>query len=341
MSEYDGSITTLLPFPDRCRRRPNPTWRCLYPDAPPPGTVPTCARNGVLGALLGVMGSLQALEVIKLIAGIGEPLVGRLMLFDARSLRFDTIRYHWKPRQSPERPRCPCRNAPMTPADPVAILAGLIACPSVTPDEGGALHLLGRLLADIGFEVHLPVFSEDGTPDITNLFARIGSGAPHLAFAGHTDVVPPGHAGAWRHPPFAARIEAGVLYGRGAVDMKGGIAAFVAAVTDYLAAQPLRGTISFLITGDEEGPAHQWHGQAARLGGAAWRALRCGPCRRADQPGPHWRRHEGRAARFAVGHGDGDGQTGPCRLSAPRRQPDSRPDAAGRQPGGRTARQRQ
>jgi succinyl-diaminopimelate desuccinylase len=139
--------------------------------------------------------------------------------------------------------------------DPVAILADLIACPSVTPAEGGALTLLGRLLEDAGFEVHLPVFSEDGTPDITNLFARIGSGAPHLSFAGHTDVVPPGPETAWTHPPFSGHVADGVIYGRGAADMKGGIAAFAAAALDRLQAGPIKGTISFLITGDEEGPA--------------------------------------------------------------------------------------
>ena len=141
------------------------------------------------------------------------------------------------------------------PADPAALLAALVRCPSVTPDEGGALDLLERVLRPLGFEVHRPVFSAPGTPDVENLFAtRAGSG-PHLAFAGHTDVVPPGDAGAWRHPPFAAAVEDGTLYGRGAEDMKGGVAAFVAAVARALRDGTLRGPVSLVITGDEEGPA--------------------------------------------------------------------------------------
>jgi succinyl-diaminopimelate desuccinylase len=141
-------------------------------------------------------------------------------------------------------------------ADPVALLRDLIACPSVTPEEGGAIRLLEGVLAAAGFETHVLVFSQPGTPDITNLFARIGNGSPHLMFAGHTDVVPPGDASLWRHGPFAGEIADGVLFGRGAVDMKGGIAAFVAAALDHLANGGLpRGTISLLITGDEEGPA--------------------------------------------------------------------------------------
>ncbi|MCW5696118.1 MAG: succinyl-diaminopimelate desuccinylase [Bauldia sp.] len=141
------------------------------------------------------------------------------------------------------------------PADPVAIAQDLIRCPSVTPAEGGALAYLERVLSAAGFRVDRPVFSEPGQPDVENLFATIGSGKPHLVFAGHTDVVPPGHAEDWSHPPFAAEIADGWLYGRGAADMKGGIAAFVAAALDRLAANSLPGTLSFLITGDEEGPA--------------------------------------------------------------------------------------
>lgn len=141
--------------------------------------------------------------------------------------------------------------------NPVALARDLIRCPSVTPAEGGALALLERVLAGAGFTVHRVTFSEPGTPDVENLYARIGTAAPHLLFAGHTDVVPPGEEAAWRHPPFAATIADGLLTGRGAVDMKGGIAAFVAATLDHLGAhggRP-RGSISFLITGDEEGPS--------------------------------------------------------------------------------------
>ena len=139
--------------------------------------------------------------------------------------------------------------------DPVALLQALIACPSVTPEEGGAIALLDRVLGGAGFETHTLVFSEPGTPDVTNFFARIGSGTPHLVFAGHTDVVPPGDASQWTKGPFEGSIVDGEIIGRGAVDMKGGIAAFVAAALDYLASGQPQGTISLLITGDEEGPA--------------------------------------------------------------------------------------
>lgn len=143
-----------------------------------------------------------------------------------------------------------------TPTDPVPILQDLIRCRSVTPAEGGALAFLERLLSARGFSCHRLMFREPGTPDVDNLFARIGEGAPHLCFAGHTDVVPEGIAGSWTHPPFAAEIANGFIYGRGATDMKGPVAAFAAAAIDYLrTAGPLKGSLSFLITGDEEGPA--------------------------------------------------------------------------------------
>ncbi|WP_321335092.1 succinyl-diaminopimelate desuccinylase [Breoghania sp.] len=139
----------------------------------------------------------------------------------------------------------------------IRIARDLIRCPSVTPTEGGALAFLGQLLEDAGFEVHRVTFTAPGTPDVENLFARIGSGAPHVVFAGHTDVVPAGDEASWAHGPFAGEIFGGFLHGRGAVDMKGGVAAFAAAALDYLAEKgnEFAGTISFLITGDEEGPA--------------------------------------------------------------------------------------
>ncbi|WP_420963690.1 succinyl-diaminopimelate desuccinylase [Brucella sp. IR073] len=160
----------------------------------------------------------------------------------------------------------------LLPTDPVENLSLLIRCPSVTPAEGGALKALENMLKPLGFSIERPVFSEDGTPDIENLYATLSGNGPHLMFAGHTDVVPPGDASAWKHPPFAAAIENGEIYGRGAVDMKGGIACFVAAVARYVEAHgvpasdrreltggaetsALQGTVSFLITGDEEGPA--------------------------------------------------------------------------------------
>jgi succinyl-diaminopimelate desuccinylase len=142
------------------------------------------------------------------------------------------------------------------PTDPASNLAALIRCPSVTPADAGALAALAGMLEPLGFGIERPVFSEDGTPDIANLYARLSGDGKHLMFAGHTDVVPPGDEGAWTHPPFAAQTEKGFLYGRGAVDMKGGIACFVAAVARHIAEQGRpKGSISLLITGDEEGPA--------------------------------------------------------------------------------------
>jgi len=143
------------------------------------------------------------------------------------------------------------------PANPVAIARDLIRCRSVTPDEGGALAYLQGLLARAGFEVHRAIFAEPGTAPVDNLYARIGTSRPNLMFAGHTDVVPPGNESAWSHPPFAGEIAGNRLYGRGAVDMKGGIACFVAAALDFLAAHggKPKGSISLLITGDEESVA--------------------------------------------------------------------------------------
>jgi succinyl-diaminopimelate desuccinylase len=140
-------------------------------------------------------------------------------------------------------------------ADPVAIARDLLRCPSVTPAEGGALAYLETVLARAGFAVHRTTFAEPGTAPVENLFARIGDARPNLLFAGHTDVVPVGDEASWHHPPFAGETAGGMLYGRGAVDMKGGIACFVAAALDYLAVRRPKGSISLLITGDEEGVA--------------------------------------------------------------------------------------
>lgn len=132
----------------------------------------------------------------------------------------------------------------------------LVRCASVTPVEGGALALIEGWLKPYGFEVHRPVFSEPGTPDVENLYARIGREAPVLMFAGHTDVVPVGDEAAWTRPPFGGEIADGALWGRGACDMKAGVAAALAAVLDHLdAGRAVPGSIVFLITGDEEGPA--------------------------------------------------------------------------------------
>jgi succinyl-diaminopimelate desuccinylase len=140
------------------------------------------------------------------------------------------------------------------PDDALSIARDLVRCPSVTPADAGALGVLETRLKAAGFDVHRVTFSEPGTADIDNLYARIGTTAPHIAFAGHTDVVPPGEESAWTLGAFSGEVKDGLLYGRGTVDMKGGIACSVAAVLDYLAAnggQP-KGSISFLITGDEE-----------------------------------------------------------------------------------------
>jgi len=142
-------------------------------------------------------------------------------------------------------------------ADAVQLARDLLRCNSVTPADGGALGVVERVLRSAGFATHRITFSEPGTADIDNLYARIGTSKPHLCFAGHTDVVPPGDERAWSHAPFAAETNDGVLYGRGAVDMKGAIACAVAAAVDHLAARggKPKGSISFLITGDEEGIA--------------------------------------------------------------------------------------
>src|SRR5438874_2407617 len=142
--------------------------------------------------------------------------------------------------------------------DALSIARDLVRCPSVTPADAGARHVLDNVLNAAGFEVHRLTFSEPGTADIDNLYARIGTSAPHITFAGHTDVVPPGDETAWSHGAFSGEVKDGFLYGRGAVDMKGGIACSVAAVVQYLAdhgGKPRadgKGSISFMITGDEE-----------------------------------------------------------------------------------------
>jgi succinyl-diaminopimelate desuccinylase len=142
--------------------------------------------------------------------------------------------------------------------DALSIAQALIRCPSVTPVDAGALGVLETLLKQHGFETHRVTFSEAGTADVDNLYARIGTGAPHITFAGHTDVVPAGDESTWTHGAFSGEVKDGFLYGRGAVDMKGGIACSVAAVLQYLAEhggkpqESGKGSISFLITGDEE-----------------------------------------------------------------------------------------
>ena len=143
-----------------------------------------------------------------------------------------------------------------SPTDPAENLAALIRCPSVTPAEGGALTALEAMLTPLGLAVERPVFSQDGTPDVENLYARLSGSGPHLMFAGHTDVVPAGDEAAWTRPPFSAAVHDGQMYGRGAVDMKGGVACFVTALARHLQSHGRpKGSVSLLITGDEEGPA--------------------------------------------------------------------------------------
>jgi succinyl-diaminopimelate desuccinylase len=141
------------------------------------------------------------------------------------------------------------------PPSALEIARALIRCRSVTPDDGGALPYLADLLTRAGFAAELVTFEAKGTPAVLNLHARYGIGRPNLAFAGHTDVVPPGDVKRWRFDPFAAEIAGGELFGRGACDMKGGVAAAVAATLRFIAKGPFQGSISFLVTGDEEGPA--------------------------------------------------------------------------------------
>ena len=139
--------------------------------------------------------------------------------------------------------------------DPVQLAQALIRRPSITPDDEGAIGVVAGALETLGFDTVALPFAGDGGPRTENLYARRGENGPVFCFAGHTDVVPPGDLHFWKHDPFGAVIENGILYGRGSVDMKSAIACFVAAVERHLANGPLKGSIVFLITGDEEGDA--------------------------------------------------------------------------------------
>jgi len=142
--------------------------------------------------------------------------------------------------------------------NPITLTQELIQCPSVTPIEGGAISLLEKTLSDLGFCCHRLTFQEEGTEAVENLYARLGTTAPNFCFAGHTDVVPIGAKDEWSFDPFSGDLKDGYICGRGASDMKGAIAAFIAAVSQFIRHQnlPENGSISLLITGDEEGPAH-------------------------------------------------------------------------------------
>ena len=143
-------------------------------------------------------------------------------------------------------------------AEVLELSRALVSRPSVTPEDAGALGILENFLALLGFTCHRLPFSETGTPDVDNLYARIGADAPNFCFAGHTDVVPPGDANDWTSDPFMPEVRDGVLYGRGTADMKCAVAAFTVAAARIVRAKGadgLGGSISFLITGDEDGPA--------------------------------------------------------------------------------------
>jgi succinyl-diaminopimelate desuccinylase len=142
-----------------------------------------------------------------------------------------------------------------TQIDPVTLAQDMIRCNSVTPADGGTLDVLQWSLEDLGFKCHRLVFGGDGTDEVQNLYARWGTQQPNLCFAGHTDVVPVGDRTAWTTDPFGGQIEDGKLFGRGASDMKSAVAAFVAACSRRLAEGGPNGSLSLLITGDEEGPA--------------------------------------------------------------------------------------
>jgi succinyl-diaminopimelate desuccinylase len=161
-------------------------------------------------------------------------------------------------------------------SDPVELSRALIRCPSVTPDDAGALGVLEAALKPLGFVCRRVRLQAPGTAAVENLYARLGTAAPNFCFAGHTDVVPPGDASLWRHPPFAAEIQDRVLFGRGAADMKSAIAAFVSAVEAFLATGKPKGSISLLITGDEEGPGT--NGTSAMLGWLAEQGERIDHC---------------------------------------------------------------
>ena len=139
----------------------------------------------------------------------------------------------------------------------IELSQALIRQPSVTPRDAGAIDVLKAALESVGFVCHDMTFSDSDTPDVRNLYARLGTSAPNFCFAGHTDVVPVGDESAWSVDPFSAEIVDGQLYGRGASDMKSAVAAFASAAASFAGARnnDFGGSISLLITGDEEGPA--------------------------------------------------------------------------------------
>ena len=141
--------------------------------------------------------------------------------------------------------------------NPISLTQALVKCQSITPNDDGALLVVQDHLSSMGFDCSPLLFSGNGSYEVKNLFATIGSDGPHLAFAGHTDVVPPGNESSWKHPPFSAIIEGDKLFGRGTEDMKSNIACFISATEKFLKknGKNFGGKISFIITGDEEGEA--------------------------------------------------------------------------------------
>ena len=141
--------------------------------------------------------------------------------------------------------------------DPVALTQALVKCPSITPKDEGALDIVQNHLISLGFTCTRLPFSDQNSYDVDNLFATIGSTGKHLAFAGHTDVVPPGNENSWKYPPFSATIDGDKLYGRGSEDMKSNIACFISATEEFISknGKNFNGKLSFIITGDEEGKA--------------------------------------------------------------------------------------
>jgi succinyl-diaminopimelate desuccinylase len=141
--------------------------------------------------------------------------------------------------------------------NPVCLTQALVQCPSITPKDEGALDIIQNHLNSLDFNCTRLPFSDQNSYDVDNLFATIGSTGKHLAFAGHTDVVPPGHEQSWKYPPFSATIENDKLFGRGSEDMKSNIACFISATEEFISkyGKDFKGKLSFIITGDEEGKA--------------------------------------------------------------------------------------
>jgi len=138
--------------------------------------------------------------------------------------------------------------------DPVTLTQSLVQCPSITPEDNGALNIVKSHLTDLGFNCKILQFASGNSYEVDNLFGTIGNNGKHLAFAGHTDVVPIGNENSWKFPPFSGKISEGKLYGRGSEDMKSSIACFVSATQEFLKkhGRNFNGKISFIITGDEE-----------------------------------------------------------------------------------------